>query len=67
LKSRFSIGRFDRRFLLDPQGLDGSNALGHRPGQPEREVARLLLPSWDALYGSIHCLIVADGRPFATA
>jgi hypothetical protein len=58
LKSRFTIGGFG----LPAQRFNGSDAFGHRPGQPEREVGRLLLTFRRALDAADHGLIVGDRR-----
>jgi hypothetical protein len=43
LKSRFSIGGPRRIHRLHAQCLDGSDAFGHRPRQPERQISGRLL------------------------
>ncbi|MDP1690411.1 MAG: hypothetical protein Q8L49_00340 [Burkholderiaceae bacterium] len=59
MKSRFNIGRIGRPGCLLAQGLDSSDAIGHRPGQPERKVAGLLLSNLDALdAAAIHVAII---------
>jgi hypothetical protein len=65
LKSLFSIGGFDRRGHLQAQGFDGSDTFGHRPGQPEGQVNRLLPVFRCALDAADHGLIVDDPRRFA--
>jgi hypothetical protein len=62
LKSLFSIGGLGGRGHRQAQGLNGSDALGHWPGQPEREVDCLLLMCGRAPDCADHEPIVGDLR-----
>jgi hypothetical protein len=65
LKSLFSIRGLGGRIHRQTQGLDRSNALGHRPGQPKGQVNRLLPMFGCVLNAADHGLIVDGARRFA--